>query len=91
MPAAARLNDLTNHPGALAGPGAPNVLIGGLPSAVLGDIHVCALPPIPHPPNAIAAGSATVLIGGKPSARMGDLCACGAMIALGCPSVLIGG
>lgn len=93
MPPAARILDPTGHPGIIAGPGAPTVLIGGLPAARVGDVHVCALPPLagPHPPNAIVAGSATVLIGGKPAARMGDLTGCGAPIIAGCFSVQIGG
>jgi len=34
MPNAARITDLSNHGGAVLGPGVPNVLIGGLPAAV---------------------------------------------------------
>jgi len=77
----------------ISGPGVPNVLIGGLPAAVLGDMHACAMPPLagPHPPTPIAKGSATVLIGGRPAARMGDLTGCGAPIIMGLPTVLIGG
>jgi uncharacterized Zn-binding protein involved in type VI secretion len=85
--------DATGHPGIIAGPGVPNVLINGLPAAVVGDQHVCAFPPPagPHPPNMIAKGSLTVLIGGRPAARMGDMTACGAPILTGAPTVLIGG
>jgi uncharacterized Zn-binding protein involved in type VI secretion len=67
-------------------PGAPTVLIGGLPAACVGDMLVCT-----GPPDSIIMGSATVLIGGKPAARMGDSTAHGGTIALGCPTVLIGG
>lgn len=93
MPPAARLGDPTCHPGALAGPGMPTVLVGGAPAAVLGDTHICALPPPagPHPPNAVIAASATVLLGGVPAARVGDACACGAVILAGLPTVIIGG
>ena len=93
MPPAARVTDPTGHPGMIAGPGVPNVLIGGLPAAVLGDMHACAMPPLagPHPPTPIAKGSATVLIGGRPAARMGDLTGCGAPIVMGMPTVQIGG
>ena len=93
MPPAARVTDPTGHPGMIAGPGVPNVLIGGLPAAVLGDNHACAMPPLagPHPPTPIIKGSATVLIGGRPAARMGDLSGCGAPIIMGFPTVLIGG
>jgi uncharacterized Zn-binding protein involved in type VI secretion len=93
MPFAARVLDPTAHPGLIAGPGVPTVLIGGMPAAVLGDNHACMFPPPagPHPANAIVSGSATVLIGGRPAARMGDMTACGAPIAMGAPTVLIGG
>lgn len=99
MPPAARLTDLHTCPmvtpglppiphvgGPIIGPGSPTVLIGGLPAAVLGDNAVCV-----GPPDAIVKGSATVLIGGKPAARMGDTTAHGGVIALGMPTVLIGG
>ncbi len=92
MPPAARVTDPTGHPGTITGPGMPNVLIGGLPAAVLGDTHTCAFPPPPpHPPSPIAKGSATVLIGGRPAARVGDMAGCGAPIVMGMPTVLIGG
>lgn len=93
MPPAARITDPTGHPGTIAGPGAVTVLIGGLPAAVVGDTHICAMPPLagPHPPTPIAKGSATVLIGGKPAARVGDMSGCGAPIIAGLPTVEIGG
>jgi len=77
----------------ITGPGVPNVLIGGLPAAVMGDMHACTMPPVagPHPPSPIVKGSATVLIGGRPAARMGDMSGCGAPIIMGFPTVLIGG
>ncbi len=92
MPAAARMSDTTNHGGTIIGPGVSTVLIGGLPAAVLGDNHICALPPNSHQPtsSAFIMGSATVLIGGKPALRTGDTCVCGASAAAGCPTVLIG-
>jgi uncharacterized Zn-binding protein involved in type VI secretion len=93
MPFAARITDPTAHPGMITGPGVPNVLIGGLPAAALGDMHACSMPPLagPHPPTPIAKGSATVMIGGRPAARVGDLSGCGAPIIMGCPTVDIGG
>jgi uncharacterized Zn-binding protein involved in type VI secretion len=93
MPPAARILDPTGHPGMITGPGVPNVLIGGLPAAVMGDMHACTMPPTagPHPPSPIVKGSATVLIGGRPAARMGDMSGCGAPIIMGFPTVLIGG
>ena len=92
MPPAARFGEPTNHPGTIAGPGVPSVVITGRPAAVVGDIHICAMPPTagPHPPNPIVKGSQTVSIGGRPAARMGDLTSCGATIVSGASSVLIG-
>lgn len=72
--------------GPVTGPGAPTVLIGGMPAAVVGDVCVCV-----GPPDSIVKGSATVLLGGKPAARMGDTTAHGGAIALGVPTVMIGG
>ena len=64
-------------------PGAPTVLIGGLPAARLGD--TCGV-------DAIVKGSASVLIGGLPAARIADLTAAGgAVMPPGAPTVLIGG
>ena len=93
MPPAARVTDPSAHPGMITGPGVPNVLIGGLPAAVLGDLHTCAMPPLagPHPPTPLVKGSATVLIGGRPAVRLGDMSGCGAPIVMGHPTVLIGG
>ncbi|MDQ3779331.1 MAG: PAAR domain-containing protein [Chloroflexota bacterium] len=93
MPPAARVLDPTGHPGMIAGPGVPTVLIGGMPAAVMGDTHTCAMPPLagPHPPSPVVKGSVTVLIGGRGAARMGDLTGCGAPIVFGLPTVLIGG
>jgi len=87
---AARIGDLTDHPGVIAGPGAVQVHIGGAPAARSGDPHTCAQSPSPHPPNTVAGGSTTVLIGGLPAARIQDLTACGAHIVTGLPSVVIG-
>jgi uncharacterized Zn-binding protein involved in type VI secretion len=64
-------------------PGAPTVLIGGMPAARLGD--TCGV-------DAIVKGSATVMIGGLPAARIADLTASGgAVMPPGAPTVLIGG
>lgn len=90
---AARISDLTGHPGVVTGPGVPTVLIGGLPAAVVGDLHTCSFPPpAVHPPTPFAKGSATVLIASRPALRVGDMAGCGApIIPPGCPTVLIGG
>lgn len=90
---AARVTDATGHPGAITGPGVPNVLIGGLPAAVVGDTHACAMPTPagPHPPTPSVKGSLTVLIGGRQALRMSDMSGCGAPVVAGLPNVLIGG
>ena len=95
MPPAARVTDLHVCPmvtgvvphvgGPILPPGAPQVLIGLLPAARVGDMLTCV-----GPPDVIVKGSMTVLIGGQPAARMGDLTAHGGTIALGFPTVLIG-
>ncbi len=71
--------------GPILPPGAPLVLIGGMPAARLGDMAVCV-----GPPDVIALGCPKVLIGGMPAARMGDITAHGGAIVLGLPTVLIG-
>ena len=90
---AARAGDLTGHPGTVTGPGVSNVLIGGMPAAVVGDLHTCAMPPTagPHPPTPFPKGSTTVLVGGRPALRQGDVAGCGAPIVAGAMNVLIGG
>ena len=72
--------------GPITGPGAPTVLIGNMPAARVGDMATCV-----GPPDTIVKGSATVLIGGLPAARLGDTTAHGGTIALGLPTVMIGG
>jgi len=93
MPAA-RLTDMHVCPmvtvlvphvgGPIVAPGAPTVLIGGLPAARIGDMLVCV-----GPPDVIVTGSAHVLIAGSPAARLGDMTAHGGVIVVGCPTVLI--
>jgi uncharacterized Zn-binding protein involved in type VI secretion len=92
MPAAVRVTDTTNHGGTVIGPGVATVLIGGMPAAILGDNHICSLPPNAHQPTAspFIQGSATVMIGGMPAVRVGDTCVCGASAVLGEPTVIIG-
>lgn len=92
MPPAARVGDTTAHPGVITGPGVPTVLIGGMPAAVVGDVHTCSFPPPPpHPPSPFPMGSTTVMIGGRPALRVGDMAGCGAPIIVGAPTVMIGG
>ena len=93
MPMAARMGERTSHPGVIAGPCVSSVLIAGLPAAVAGDKHICALPPQagPHPPSSMIGGSTSVFIGGSPAIRQHDSAECGAMVLTGTPRVLIGG
>jgi uncharacterized Zn-binding protein involved in type VI secretion len=93
---AARVGDPTSHGGVIVGPGAPSVLIGGMPAARAGDFASCPLVGpggAPHVGGPIAAGAPTVLIGGLPAARVGDqVVEVGppSAIAAGAPTVLIG-
>lgn len=96
MPFAARVGDMHVCPmvtgvvphvgGPILPPGAPTVMIGGMPAATATNMCTCA-----GPPDIIAMGSSTVLIGGLPAARMGDMTAHGGSIVVGCPTVIIGG
>src|SRR5687767_12110365 len=96
MPAA-RLGDMHTCPmvspgpvphvgGPILPPCVPQVLIGFMPAAVVGNLCTCV-----GPPDVIAKGSTTVLIGGRPAARIGDNTAHGGVIVQGCPTVIIGG
>jgi len=94
MPPAARISDMLTCPvfdgpkphvgGPILPPGAPTVLIGGLPAATVGSMCTCV-----GPPDSIIMGSMTVMIGGKPAARMGDPTAHGGVIVGGYPGVII--
>jgi len=94
MPPAARVGDITAHGGTVTGPGISNVLIGGMPAAVVGDMHICAIvptPATPHPTTTpFTAGSSTVFVGGRPLLRVGDMAACGASIVAGATTVIAG-
>ncbi len=86
---AARVTDMISSPATsgvptpIIPPGAPTVLIAGLPAARLGDS--CGA-------DVIVKGSATVLIGGMPAARIADSTASGgAILPPGAVTVLIGG
>jgi len=92
---AARITDMHICPKVNPGPvphvggpivkGPPNVLIGALPAARVGDMAICV-----GPPDKVSAGSSGVMINGKQAARMGDSTAHGGKIVMGCPTVLIG-
>lgn len=72
--------------GPVLGPGAPTVIIGGMPAARVSDMCTCV-----GPPDTIAKGSATVMTMGMPQARIGDLTAHGGQLVLGFPTVVVGG
>lgn len=92
---AARMGDSTAHGGKIV-MGFPTVLIGGLPAARVGDMHVCPLVTalVPHVGGPILPpGAPTVLIGGMPAARVTNPCTCVGppdSIVSGFPTVLIG-
>ena len=90
---AARMGDTTVTGDAITGPGVPNVLIGGQPASVMGDMvsgGVCV--------GAISMGSPTVLIGNRPAARVTSVVAganpatgipVSTTVGMGCPTVMI--
>jgi uncharacterized Zn-binding protein involved in type VI secretion len=89
MPFAARVTDMivstatSGLPVPIIPPGAPTVLIAGMPAARLGAS--CGS-------DAVMLGSMTVRIGGVPAARMGDpTIGGGVVIGPGAPTVIIGG
>ena len=89
------MSDPTAHGGSIV-IGCPTVLIGGMPAARVGDMHACPMVTgvVPHVGGPIMPpGSPTVLIGGMPAARATDQAVCTGppdVIAMGCPTVLIG-
>jgi uncharacterized Zn-binding protein involved in type VI secretion len=95
LPPAARITDMHTCPmvtvlvphvgGPILPPCAPTVMIGFLPAARVTDPAVCV-----GPPDSIARGAQSVLIGGLPAARLLDLTIHGGLIAIGCPTVIIG-
>jgi uncharacterized Zn-binding protein involved in type VI secretion len=95
MPPAARVGDMHTCPlsdgpkphvgGPILPPGAPRVMIGGMPAARVGDMATCT-----GPPDTIAAGSSKVMIAGMPAARVGDQTVHGGVIMPpGSPRVMI--
>lgn len=97
---AARIGDMTAHGGVVTGPGCPTVLIGKMPAATMGDMHVCPMvtpgvPPIPHVGGPLVGPvPPTVLIGKKPAACVGDMAICvgppSTILPPGCMTVLLG-
>lgn len=58
-----------------------------IPTARLGDMHVCPLPG--HGTSPIASASPDTQINFLGAARVGDVCGCGAVITTGFPSIII--
>ena len=71
--------------GPIASPGAPLVLVAGLPAATATSVCVCV-----GPPDMVVMGSPTVLMNGLPAARLTSLTAHGGTVVLGAPTVLVG-
>jgi uncharacterized Zn-binding protein involved in type VI secretion len=80
----------THLGGPVLQPGAPSVLIGGLPAAIVGNQAICTGAP-PLVIDSIIAGSTSVKIMGMPAARVGDATAHGGKIQMGSANVTIGG
>ena len=87
MSLAARVTDMIvssatfGAPVPIATPGAPTVLIGGLPAACVGSS--CGV-------DAVIMGSLSVMIGGLPAARVGDPTGAGGTVTgPGAPTVMI--
>lgn len=88
-----RLTDVTLTMDVITGPGAPTILVGGMPASAMGDAvagAACA--------GAVMVGSPTVLVMNRPAARVTSNCtgvvpAIGSpvstAVATGCPTVLI--
>jgi uncharacterized Zn-binding protein involved in type VI secretion len=95
MPNAARISDFHTCPMVNPGPvphvggpvssGSPDVNVGYIPAARVGDSLVC----VPAT-DKISRGSANVNINGKQAARIGDPTVHGGVIVVGCPTVNIG-
>lgn len=94
MPPAARVGDMHVCPmvnvlvphvgGPVLPPGAPTVLLGGMPAARVGDLAVCV-----GPPDVIVLGSFTTMFQGMPAAYMGSLTAHGGALVMGFPLVMV--
>lgn len=64
--------------------GSPNVFIGGVPAARVGDVAVCCA----GGPDVVAVGATTVFINGMPAALMGSPTAHGGVVVVGAPNVV---
>ena len=76
----------------IAGPGAPTVLINGIPAVTAGDLtapHTIGTVPFCSMHTSPIISASTVLIGGSPAARVGDS-VCAGTITTGSANVMIG-
>jgi len=98
MPLAARVGSsvVTGHGcdavTVIAGPGAPTVLINGIPAVTAGDLtapHTIGSVPFCSTHTSPIISASTVLIGGQPAARVGDS-VCAGTITTGSANVIIG-
>lgn len=85
MPRDCRIGDITDHGGVIV-TGAAKMVVEGVPSSRIGDIHMCPL----HGPNPIVTGASKTVVEGARTARIGDLTACGAVIISGASKLIIG-
>ncbi len=91
---AARIMDPTAH-GGMVTVGYPTVMIGYMPAARIGDMHVCPMVTgvVPHVGGPFILGSFTVLVGMMPQSRVGDMLICVGppdSLVMGCPTVMVG-
>jgi uncharacterized Zn-binding protein involved in type VI secretion len=70
--------------GPILPPGAPTVMLGGMPAARVTDPAVCA-----GGPDMIALGSFVTMFGGMPAAYMGSLTVHGGVVVMGFPLAMI--
>ena len=98
MPLAARVGSsvVTGHGcdavTVIAGPGAPTVLINGIPAVTTSDLtapHTIGTPPFCSTHASPIISASTVLISGQPAARVGDS-VCAGTITSGSANVIIG-
>jgi uncharacterized Zn-binding protein involved in type VI secretion len=94
MPPAARIADMHVCPmwtglvphvgGPVLPPGAPTVMLGGMPAARVTDMLVCA-----GGPDMIVLGSFVTMFQGMPAAYMGSMTAHGGVVVMGFPMAMI--
>jgi uncharacterized Zn-binding protein involved in type VI secretion len=89
LPGKARVGLDNAGGGVILGPGAPTVLVNGVPAACVGDAiapHGIGL----HANAVIVQGSATVIAEGRNVSYTGALCSCGHTITPGSLDVFVG-